>query len=47
MTVFRREMVTEFPDDFPVADFLVAAFTSSETHDRYLRAVKERLERAS
>jgi hypothetical protein len=46
MTAFRREMVTEFPDDFPVTDFLADAFTSSETHDRYLKAVKERLEKS-
>ena len=41
---FRRDMVFSLPDDFQVSDSLRATLTSRETHDLYLKAVKERLE---
>jgi hypothetical protein len=44
-THFQRDMVTSLPDDFPVSDVLRAALTSRESHDLYLKAIKERIER--
>jgi hypothetical protein len=44
ITHFRRDMVTSFPDDYEVSDVLREALTSSLVHDRYLQAVKERIE---
>jgi hypothetical protein len=38
-------MVTSFPDDYQVSDVLREALTNSQAHDRYLQAVKERIEK--
>ena len=46
-THFGRDMVTSIPDDFPVSDSLKAALTSRESHDAYLGAIKEWIERAA
>jgi len=43
-THFQRDMVTALPDSFPVSDGLRAALTSRESHDTYLRAIKEEVE---
>ncbi|MDA4114870.1 MAG: SRPBCC family protein [Thaumarchaeota archaeon] len=45
-THFQRDMVTSLPEDFQVSDVLRAALTSRESHDQYLRAIKERIEGA-
>jgi hypothetical protein len=45
VTHFQRDMVTSFPDDYQVSDVLREALTSSQVHDRYLQAVKERIEK--
>jgi hypothetical protein len=45
ITHFKRDMVTSFPDDYQVSDVLREALTSGKIHDRYLQAVKERIEK--
>jgi hypothetical protein len=43
-THFQRAMVTSFPDDYKISDVLKEALKSSQIHDSYLQAVKERIE---
>ena len=41
---FERLMVFSLPDEFPVSDDMKKSLTSTEGHEMYLRAIKDRIE---